>query len=50
MDGATVILLILAFFVIVTLFRTARIVPTQSVFVVERLGKYRKNWWRSIYY
>lgn len=43
MDGATVILLILAFFVIVTLFRTARVVPTQSVYVVERLGKYRKN-------
>jgi regulator of protease activity HflC (stomatin/prohibitin superfamily) len=33
----------LAFFAIVTLFRTARIVPTQSVFIVERLGKYRKN-------
>jgi regulator of protease activity HflC (stomatin/prohibitin superfamily) len=43
MDGATVILLILALFVIVTLFRTARVVPTQSVYVVERLGKYRKN-------
>ncbi|MFC2155155.1 SPFH domain-containing protein [Acidobacteriota bacterium] len=43
MDGATVILIILAFFAIVTLFRTARIVPTQQVFIVERLGKYRKN-------
>lgn len=43
MDGATLILIILAFFAIVTLFRTARIVPTQQVFIVERLGKYRKN-------
>lgn len=43
MDGATVILIILAFVVVVTLFRTARIVPTQWVYVVERLGKYRKN-------
>jgi len=43
MDGATIILIILAFFAIVTLFRTARIVPTQQVFIVERLGKYRKN-------
>jgi len=43
MDGATVILIVLAFFAIVTLFRTARIVPTQWVFIVERLGKYKKN-------
>ncbi len=43
MDGLTVILVIVAFFAIVTIFKTARIVPTQSVFVVERLGKYRKN-------
>ena len=43
MDGATVILIVLAFFAIVTLFRTARIVPTQWVFIVERLGIYKKN-------
>ncbi|MCP5106650.1 MAG: paraslipin [bacterium] len=43
MDPVTILLLILAFFFIVTIFRTARIVPTQSVFVVERLGKYSKN-------
>ncbi len=35
------IVVVLLFFV--TLFKTARIVPTQMVFVVERLGKYRKN-------
>lgn len=43
MDAATIVLLVLAFFIILTVFRTARIVPTQWVFVVERLGKYRKN-------
>jgi regulator of protease activity HflC (stomatin/prohibitin superfamily) len=40
MGGFTVVLIILAFFVILTIFKTARIVPNQWVFVVERLGKY----------
>lgn len=43
MDAISVILLILAFFFIVAIFKTARIVPTQWVFVVERLGKYSRN-------
>ena len=43
MDPLTVLLLILAFFFIITIFRTARIVPTQWVYVVERLGRYKKN-------
>lgn len=43
MDPFAVILLILAFFFVVALFKTARIVPTQSLFVVERLGKYSRN-------
>jgi regulator of protease activity HflC (stomatin/prohibitin superfamily) len=43
MEGITVVLLVLAFLVIVTIFKTARIVPTQMVFVVERLGKYNKT-------
>ncbi len=38
---ATVILLVLAFFVFVILLRTARVVPQKTVFIVERLGKYR---------
>ncbi len=43
MDPITVVLLVLAFFVIITLFRTARIVPNQGVFVIERLGKYSRS-------
>jgi regulator of protease activity HflC (stomatin/prohibitin superfamily) len=43
MDAISVILLIVAFFFIVGIFKTARIVPTQWVYVVERLGKYSKN-------
>ncbi len=43
MEGITVILLILALFIIIAIFRTARIVPTQWVYVVERLGKYSKS-------
>jgi regulator of protease activity HflC (stomatin/prohibitin superfamily) len=43
MDAISVILLIVAFFFIVAIFKTARIVPTQWVYVVERLGKYSKN-------
>ncbi|MEN8153882.1 MAG: slipin family protein [Acidobacteriota bacterium] len=35
-----IILGILAFLVIVTIFKTARIVPNQWVYIVERLGKY----------
>lgn len=43
MEPLTVVLLILAFFFIITIFKTARIVPTQWVYVVERLGRYKKN-------
>ena len=43
MDAITVVLLVLAFFVILTIFRTARIVPNQWVYVIERLGKYSRN-------
>lgn len=35
-----IILGVLAFLVIVTIFKTARIVPNQWAFVIERLGKY----------
>lgn len=42
-DGITVVLLVLAFFIIVTIFKTARIVPNRWAFVIERLGKYSRT-------
>jgi len=38
---APVILIILAIFVLIIFLKTARVVPQNTVFVVERLGKYR---------
>lgn len=43
MEAITVVLLILAFFVIITIFKTARIVPNQWIYVIERLGKYSSS-------
>jgi regulator of protease activity HflC (stomatin/prohibitin superfamily) len=43
MEGITIVLLVLAFLVVVALFKNLKIVPTQMVFVVERLGKYNKT-------
>lgn len=43
MDPITVVLLVLAFFVVLALFKTARIVPNQWVFIIERLGKYSRT-------
>lgn len=43
MEPITVVLLVLAFFVVLTLFKTARIVPNQWVFIIERLGKYSRT-------
>jgi len=43
MDPITVVLLVLAFFIIIALFKTARIVPNQWIFVIERLGKYSRS-------
>jgi len=43
MDPVTIVLLVLAFFIIVTIFRMARVVPNQWIFIVERLGKYSKS-------
>jgi len=43
MEPGTIVLLVLAFFVIIAIFRTARIVPNQEAFVVERLGKYSRT-------
>jgi regulator of protease activity HflC (stomatin/prohibitin superfamily) len=41
MSGALIVVLVLAFLVITIVARTAVVVPQQSAFVVERLGKYR---------
>ncbi|GLR62712.1 SPFH domain-containing protein [Marinospirillum insulare] len=42
-DFGTILALGVALFVIITLFKTARIVPQRSNFVVERLGKYSRT-------
>jgi regulator of protease activity HflC (stomatin/prohibitin superfamily) len=41
--GATIVVLVLALLVIVTIATTAVVVPQQSAFVVERLGKYHST-------
>ncbi len=41
MSGALIVVLVLAFLVITVVAKTAVVVPQQSAFVVERLGKYR---------
>lgn len=43
METATLITFIFVILVIVTLAKTAQIVPQRSAYVVERLGKYRKT-------
>jgi len=40
MSGGLVVVLMLAMLVVVVVAKTARVVPQQSAFVVERLGKY----------
>ena len=41
MSGALLVVLVLAGLVAVVIARTAVVVPQQSAYVVERLGKYR---------
>ena len=43
MNAAVVILAILAFFIMVTIVKTAILVPNQLAYVVERLGKYNRT-------
>ncbi len=38
-----VVVAVIAFVAIITLFKTARIIPQRSAFIVERLGKYSKT-------
>ena len=37
----TVIILVIALFVLIVFLKTARVVPQKTVFIIERLGKYR---------
>lgn len=41
MDGLSIILIALAFFLIIIFLKTIRIIPQRSAFIVERLGKYK---------
>ena len=43
MDIAAIVLLVVAAIVAVVLFKTVRIVPQASVFVIERLGRYSRT-------
>jgi regulator of protease activity HflC (stomatin/prohibitin superfamily) len=43
MNPTVVILAVLAFFIFITILRTAIVVPNQVVFVIERLGKYSRT-------
>ena len=40
MDGALIVLLVIAVFILFVVFKTAVVVPQQSAYVVERLGRY----------
>ena len=40
MDGALIVLLVVAVFLLFVVYRTAVVVPQQSAYVVERLGRY----------
>ena len=42
-EPGLVILIIIVVFVLITLFKTARIVPQKEAFIIERLGKYAKT-------
>jgi regulator of protease activity HflC (stomatin/prohibitin superfamily) len=43
MEGALLVLVLGAFFVLLILYRTAVVVPQQSAFVIERLGRYNET-------
>jgi regulator of protease activity HflC (stomatin/prohibitin superfamily) len=43
MNPTVIILAVLAFFIFITILRTAIVVPNQVVFVIERLGKYSRT-------
>lgn len=43
MSGGLFVMLLLALLVVITIAKTARVVPQQSAYVVERLGKYQRT-------
>ena len=43
MSGGLLIVIVLSFLVILVIAKTARIVPQQSAYVVERLGRYSRT-------
>ncbi|MEU6859343.1 SPFH domain-containing protein [Glycomyces sp. NPDC046736] len=43
MDALGILLLIIAFFLIIVLFRSIKIVPQQWNYIIERLGRYRRT-------
>jgi regulator of protease activity HflC (stomatin/prohibitin superfamily) len=43
MNPSVIILAVLAFFIFITILKTAVVVPNQVVFVIERLGKYSRT-------
>ncbi len=43
MGVETVIFILLAFFILIIVLRTARVVPQKTVFIIERLGKYHQT-------
>ncbi|HNT34697.1 MAG TPA: stomatin-like protein [bacterium] len=43
MNAGTVILIVVAFFALIVLFKSIRIVPQKSAFIVQRLGKYHST-------
>ncbi len=40
MEGGLIVIVLLAFVVLIVIYKTAIVVPQQSAFVVERLGRY----------
>ncbi len=40
LDTSTIVLILIAVIVVVTLYKTAKVVPNQEAFIVERLGKF----------
>ena len=50
MEGGLIVTLFLAFIVVIILLKTAVVVPQQSAYVVERLGKFNSHSrWRLLH-
>ena len=44
------ILLLLALFIIIAIFRAVRIVPQSYAIIVERLGKFQAEYWAGLHF